>query len=86
LEDRFELRAPELTTEEFLASVGESPDLSRDHQNLLREFLRQADLVKFAGVQPSSQDIQRSVDAARRFLEETRENAPLIEEEATIAA
>ena len=32
LEDRFELRAPELTTEEFLASVGESPDLSRDHR------------------------------------------------------
>jgi hypothetical protein len=81
LEDRFELRAPELTTEEFLASVGESPDLSREHQALLREFLRQADLVKFAGVQPSNEDIERSIEAARRFLEETRENAPMIEEE-----
>ena len=81
LEDRFELRAPELTTEEFLASVGESPDLSREHQTLLREFLRQADLVKFAGVQPSNEDIERSIEAARRFLEETRENAPMIEEE-----
>ena len=80
LEDRFELRAPELTTEEFLASVGESPDLTRDHQALLREFLRQADLVKFAGVQPSHEDIEQSIDAARRFLDETRENAPLIEE------
>jgi len=79
LEDRFELRAPELTTEEFLASVGESPDLSRDHQALLREFLRQADLVKFAGAQPSSEDIERSTNAARRFLEETRENAPLLD-------
>lgn len=73
LEDRFELRAPELTTEEFLASVGDSPDLSRDHQALLRSLLRQADLVKFAGVQPSNEDIERSIDAARRFLEETRE-------------
>lgn len=73
LEDRFELRAPELTTEEFLASVGESPDLSRDHQALLRSFLREADLVKFAGLQPSNDDIERSLDAARRFLEETRE-------------
>ena len=80
LEDRFELRAPELTTEEFLASVGQSPDLSRDHQALLRDFLRQADLVKFAGVQPSNEDIEHSIDAARRFIDETRENAPLVEE------
>ncbi|HVX11232.1 MAG TPA: DUF4381 family protein [Pirellulales bacterium] len=75
LEDRFEFRAPELTTEEFLASVGQSPDLSRDHQTLLRSFLREADLVKFAGMQPSNEDIERSLDAARRFLEETREEA-----------
>ena len=75
LEDRFELRAPELTTEEFLASVGESPDLSREHQVLLREFLRQADLVKFAGVRPAADDIQQSVDAARQFLEETKQES-----------
>ena len=79
LEDRFDLRAPELTTEEFLASVGESPDLSRDHQALLQEFLRQADLVKFAGVQPSDDDIERSIEAAASFLEETRENAPMLD-------
>ena len=81
LEDRFEMRAPELTTEEFLTSVGQSPDLIMDHQALLREFLRQADLVKFAGVQPSDEGIEQSIGAARRFLEETRENAPLIDEE-----
>ena len=80
LEDRFELRAPELTTEEFLLSVGESPDLSDEHQLLLREFLRLADLVKFAGLQPSADDMARSIEAAQQFLEETRDNAPLIEE------
>ena len=79
LEDRFELRAPELTTEEFLGSVGESPDLTREHQVLLREFLRQADLVKFAGVQPSNDDIERSIEAAWWFLNETRENAPMLD-------
>jgi hypothetical protein len=79
LEDRFELRAPELTTEEFLESVQYAPDLSREHQGLLREFLRRADLVKFARFQPSNEEIDRSVEAARRFLEETRENAPMIE-------
>lgn len=83
LEDRFDLRAPELTTEEFLASVGQAgvnAGLSREHHSLLREFLRQADLVKFAGVQPSSEDIERSIQTAARFLEETRENSPLLEE------
>ena len=80
LEDRFELRAPELTTEEFLDSVQQAPVLSAAHQTLLRQFLRQADLVKFAGVKPMEEDIQSSIDAARRFLEETRENAPMIEE------
>ncbi|MFV2065331.1 MAG: hypothetical protein ACC645_00015 [Pirellulales bacterium] len=80
LEDRFDLRAPELTTEEFLEGVQYTPDLSGDHPSLLREFLRQADLVKFAGFKPSGEDIERSVSAARRFLEETRENAPLLDE------
>lgn len=80
LEDRFELRAPELTTEEFLTLAGTSRDLSREHQGLLREFLRQADLVKFAGVQVTGEEIRRSSDLAIRFLEDTRENAPWVEE------
>jgi hypothetical protein len=79
LEDRFDLRAPELTTEEFLEEVQRSPDFSPEHQVLLREFLRQADLVKFARLHPPEEEIARSIAAARRFLDETRENAPLIE-------
>ncbi len=73
LENRFELRAPELTTEEFLESMSQSPELSRGHQAMLREFLRRADLVKFANFVPSEQDTDESVTAARRFLEETRQ-------------
>jgi hypothetical protein len=80
LEDRFELRAPELTTEEFLALAGSANHLSREHQHLLRDFLRQADLVKFAGVHASEAEVRLSSDLAARFLEETRENAPLVEE------
>ncbi len=79
LEDRFELRAPELTTEEFLETVGQSSALSRVHQALLREFLRNADLVKFAGVQPVAEDIKQAIETARQFVEETRENAPLVD-------
>ena len=79
LEDHFELRSPELTTEEFLSGISGSPDLSLEHQRLLRDFLRRADLVKFAQHLPDEGDIQDSVRAAERFLDETRENAPLIE-------
>ncbi len=79
LEDRFDLRAPELTTEEFLALAGTSGVLSAEHQGLLRDFLRQADLIKFAGVHASEGEIRSSTDLAIRFLEETRENAPLVE-------
>ena len=79
LEDRYDLRAPELTTEEFLETVAQSPDLTRDHRTLLRDFLRRADLVKFAHFEPSESQVRESVALAERFLEETRENAPLIE-------
>lgn len=76
LEDRFDLRAPDLTTEEFLELAGEARDLSRAHKDLLRDFLKQADLVKFAGVRATADDIQRAGDLASQFLDETRENAP----------
>ncbi len=78
LENRFELRAPDLTTEEFLETVADSAELSNDHKKLLREFLRHADLVKFAGVEPSENDINESVSKATTFLNETSQNSPLM--------
>ena len=78
LETRFELRAPELTTEEFLVAMSYSPDLSRDHQLVLRDFLRQADLVKFANFLPSQKDIDDATATTQCFLEETRETSPLV--------
>ena len=72
LENRFDLRAPELTTEEFIESMSGSPDLMRGYQPLLRDFLNRADLVKFANFVPAPGDVDESVAAARRFLEETR--------------
>ena len=73
LENRFALRSPELTTEEFLGEMGRSPDLARGHQQLLRAFLEQADLVKFAAHVPSGDDLSAQIQAAEAFLEETRE-------------
>ncbi|MBK7948221.1 MAG: hypothetical protein IPK00_05670 [Deltaproteobacteria bacterium] len=73
LENRFALRSPELTTEEFLNEMGRSPDLARSHQQLLRDFLVQADLVKFAGHRPEAAIVDQSIAAAERFLEDTRD-------------
>lgn len=75
LENRFALRSPELTTEEFLNEMGRSPDLARSHQRLLRDFLVQADLVKFAGYRPEAEVVRESIAAAERFLEDTRDLA-----------
>jgi hypothetical protein len=73
VENRFGLRSPELTTEEFLEALADSPELLRTHQQLLQRFLRRADLVKFAHAIPEAADVEESIGAARRFLEQTRE-------------
>ena len=75
LENRFALHSPELTTEEFLGQLSDSPELVRDHRDLLQEFLRAADLVKFAHLVPGPDDVETSVSDVQRFLEATREAA-----------
>lgn len=73
LEARFGLHSPEQTTDEFIDGLSRSPDLERDHQDLLREFLEGADLVKFAHALPDESGMNASVGLAQRFLEETGE-------------
>ena len=77
LEDRFGLRSPEYTTEEFLDRMSASPELRRGHQGLLRDFLELADLVKFARQMPPSEKIEDSLRSARQFVEETGEATEL---------
>ncbi len=72
LEDHFHLRAPEMTTEEFLGTVARDGRLVPAHRRLLGEFLSQADLVKFARHLPTLHDAETAYDAARRFVDDTR--------------
>jgi hypothetical protein len=71
LEDRYGLRAPELTTEEFLREAQRSHQLS-EHRSLLSSFLESCDQVKFAGYRPGETESRDALSLARRFLEETR--------------
>ncbi len=71
LEQRFSLRAPELTTEEFIREAASSRRLSLDHQQLTLAFLEQSDLVKFAKHRPTSADMRAGLNAAERLVRET---------------
>jgi len=79
IENRFGLRAPELTTEEFLEELARKPggqgpaggEIPLEHQRLLREFLERADMVKFAKYLPDQKEIEASFEAAKRFIEAT---------------
>jgi hypothetical protein len=72
LEDRYGLRAPELTTEEFLREAQRSGQLSSSHRNLLSDFLVRCDRVKFARYEPDEEESRQALASARSFLEETR--------------
>jgi hypothetical protein len=72
VEDRFAIRAPELTTEEFFREARRALDLRPDHRDLLGSFLVQCDRVKFAAHRPLTAESQEALSTARRFLDETR--------------
>lgn len=72
LEDRYSLRAPELTTEEFLQVARQSGLLSSEHRELLSTFLIGCDRVKFARYAPRDEESMQALDSARVFLQDTR--------------
>jgi hypothetical protein len=72
LEERFQLRAPERTTEEFLVELQTSRHLTRDQKQSLGEFLQSCDLVKFARFEPNESSLRQLHDAALRLVDETQ--------------
>lgn len=76
VEERFDLKAPERTTEEFMEELRTSTKLRGDHKLLLEDFLGRCDLVKFARFEPTVPELEALLDSAYRFVEET---APLDE-------
>jgi hypothetical protein len=76
IELRFFIRAQELTTEEFLSFVRDKTQVLAGAQVvLLTEFLQTCDMVKFARYQPQQQEADAAYAAARRFIEETKEES-----------
>jgi hypothetical protein len=63
------IRAPEQTTEEFLAAAAVNARFTPRSLATLRAFLEAADLVKFAAHHPDSETVARAVSTARGYLE-----------------
>jgi hypothetical protein len=82
LEERFEFRAPERTTEEFLYELKRTNLLSENQKESLGDFLQQCDLVKFARYEPAEPELRGLHDSALRLVEETEPIAPITEDAA----
>ncbi|MBR4125098.1 MAG: hypothetical protein IKR13_02745 [Victivallales bacterium] len=72
LENRFDVKAPRLTTEEFLRLLTSTPELVREHRELLQKFLTACDMVKFAAQVPDSPEVNEITTSCRTFLDSTQ--------------
>ena len=71
IEDRFNLHAPDRTTEEFLVELQTTDVLSAPDKEVLKEFLTHCDLVKFARLRPEPTELAAAVEACRSFITRT---------------
>ena len=67
IQRRYGIRAPHMTTEEFLRAAKPSDEL--------RRFLESADMVKFAGVEATPDMADEATDSARGYLKSDAANA-----------
>ncbi len=72
IEHRFNLRAPERTTEEFLIDLASTDVLNPSDKEDLGKFLQHCDLVKFAKYNPTTEQIQQTFDLVKEFIEKTK--------------
>jgi hypothetical protein len=77
LENRFSLNAPESTTEELTRAMSSDTRLEFKEQQALRNFMTQADLVKFARADAQQDVMQNAFATVEQFVEQTKqENLP----------
>jgi hypothetical protein len=84
LEERFQFRAPERTTEEFLRELGETDLLFPEQKESLGNFLESCDLVKFAKYEPRENELRELHGSAVKLVQET-EPQPISNSESQIS-
>ena len=68
IQRRHAVRAPNLTTDEFLRAASENPAFTREALAELKHFLESADMVKFAGVEATPEMADAATDKAKDYL------------------
>lgn len=71
IEGRFLIAAPDRTTQEFLREASGHADLAGDRARELGQFLRTADMVKFAAARPPVDACAEAMRSMRGFVEST---------------
>jgi len=71
IESRFGLRAPNLSTEEFLYEAEQSNVLTVKHRESLAAFLAECDLVKFALANLQKPEMESLYQTALSFVDQT---------------
>ena len=71
LEERFDFRAPERTTDEFLYELQSSRLLTLEQKTRLADFLASCDLIKFAKYEPAEMELRGLYQSALRLVNET---------------
>lgn len=72
IEDRFNLAAPERTTDEFLREAKLSNALAAGDVDVLERFLTHCDMVKFAAMQPDRAQAEATLATVREFIDRTK--------------
>ena len=68
IQRRHAVRAPNLTTDEFLRAAAANPAFTREALEELKHFLESADMVKFAGVEATPEMADAATDKAKDYL------------------
>ena len=77
IQRRHAVRAPNLTTDEFLRAAAENPAFSREALAELKQFLESADMVKFAGVEATPEMADDATGKAKDYLTtDSRKSGP----------
>jgi hypothetical protein len=72
MEDRFNIHAPHMTTDEFLYYLGITGYLNEGQKQALKDFLDSCDMVKFAKYAPTINEAQKNFDLARKLVDDTK--------------
>lgn len=72
IERRFNLKAPELTTEEFLNVLIKDGGELQSQQSVLKQFLEFTDLVKFANQKVQDDDVEKGFDFIKTFIQQSK--------------